>query len=138
MRYVLKKINKFVFTKYRTAHKIPSEMPIDVTNVTHAVSKDIEYFQHNLSRSNTNQKVNYTWEKSSEESPSFYKQHEIIFDREDLSVKKHKNTLDLMATTKGYPHAFKHNKWENDANNAPQLHETKRTRHAINLSSMTQ
>ncbi len=114
-------------------------MPIDVTDVSHAVSKDIEYFQQNLSRTDKNQIVNYTWEKSPEESPSFYKQLEpIVYDREDLTLKMDKNTLDQMAITKGFVQPFKHNKWETDGNGQPKTVLTQPSRHGIHLSSMTQ
>lgn len=122
----------------RKIKKIDPEAPIDVTNVTHAVSKDVEYFQKNLMPNASGQVVNYTWEKSSEESPSFYKQHEIIFDKEDLSLKMHKNTLDQMATTKGYAHGYTHNEWDTVSNDPPVCQSDKPKRYGIHLSSMTQ
>lgn len=118
--------------------KVPADKPIDVTHVTHAVQKDVEYFQQNLSRTDSNQVCNYTWEKSSEESPSFYKKHEVVYNIEDLSEKSHKNTLDLMSTTKGHVHGFKHNQWENITNDPPALHKEKAKRFGVQLSSMTQ
>jgi hypothetical protein len=116
--------------------KVPSELPIDVTNVSHAVSKDVEYFQNNLVTNG--QVVNYTWEKSSEESPSMYKQLEIVYDKEDLSQKMDKNTLDLMATTKGHLHGFQHNQWENVSNEPPVLKPYKASRFGVHLSPMAQ
>ena len=124
--------------KKRNMKKVPAEAPIDVTHVSHSVQKDVEYFQQNLSRTDSNQVCNYTWEKASDESPSFYKPHEIVYDKEDLSAKSHKNTLDLMSTTKGHVHGFKHNQWENETNSPPVLHKEKPSRHGVHLSSMTQ
>ena len=47
--------------------------PIEISAVSHTTSADIDYFQKNLSRdADTTQKVTYTWEKSSEQSPSIY------------------------------------------------------------------
>ncbi len=115
---------------------IPVDSSIDVTNVSHTVGKDVEYFQKNLVENHNH--IGYTWEKCPEESPSMYKQLEVIYDKEDLTQKMHKNTLDLMATTKGHVHGFQHNQWENVSNEPPVLQKNKATRFGVHLSPMAQ
>lgn len=103
------------------------------------MNKDVDYFQKNLSRTNSNQVVNYTWEKSNEESPSFYKEPApIVYDKEDLTKKMPKNTLELMSMTKGHLHGYKHNEWETESNKPPVLLAQKAKRYGINLSAMSQ
>ena len=121
---------------HREAKRTPRYSPIEISGVSHTVLKDIEYFQKNLKRhqdDNSNQIVNYTWEKPSEESPSIYKPLE-----NDWRPLNHKNTLDLMATYTGYPHVVKQNKWEDEPSKPPSYSEEPERRRTTVLSCMTQ
>lgn len=112
---------------------MPKNTPIDVTTVSHAITKDIEYFQKNLSRPASRQFVNYTWEKPSDESPSIYTQNKSQVDN-----MKHQNTLELMMTHQGYPHVVKQSEWETDPNGPPDMRSYPQKRRTVVLSSMTQ
>ncbi|CAF0928093.1 unnamed protein product [Brachionus calyciflorus] len=107
--------------------------PIDVTHVSHTVLKDIEYFQKNLSRGiGSNQRVNYTWEKPSDESPSIFNTKPS---NDDI---KSQHTLEIMSTYKGYPHVIKQSRWEIDPNGPPEFHSYPQKRRTVVLSTMTQ
>jgi hypothetical protein len=97
---------------------------------------DIAYFKQNLAAPASNQILNYTWEKPSEESPSIFKPHP-----EDLTSadrKTYQNTLDIMAPYRGFAHAVKQNKWEGEPSQAPTFHDSEQKRRTVILSSMTQ
>ena len=121
---------------FRDAKKSQPYYTVEISDVTHNFIKDIEYFQNNLKRhqdGNSNQIVNYTWEKPSEESPSIYKPLE-----NDTRPLNHKNTLDLMATFTGYPHVVKQNKWEDEPSKTPTFSDQPERRRTTVLSCMTQ
>lgn len=101
--------------------------------MSHAVNKDIEYFQKNLARPKSNQIVNYTWEKPSAESPSIY-----TVNKTPTDSKKHQHTLELMATYEGIPHTVKQNRWEEDPNGPPEFQNCPQKRRTVVLSAMTQ
>lgn len=102
--------------------------------ITHGTTKDLEYFQKSLNRSNRTQLVNYTWQKPCKESPSFYKPHV----RDESNTKSRKNTLDLMATYIGHAHVIKQNKWETGPTNPPNFLSYPQARRTNVLSSMNQ
>ena len=97
--------------------------------------KDIEYFEANLQRAkSSNQVFNYTWEKSTEESPTFFKRHPVDDRQED---DRYKQTLELMAPYKGFPHASNQNKWEAETGEPPELKSEPQVRRTAVLSTMT-
>lgn len=117
--------------------KVPIGAPIDVNNVTHGALKDIELFQKDLNRSRNSQVINYTWQKPSENSPSFYKP----IDPETKTNKYElKNTLDLMATysSKNYPHINKQNEWQAAPSAPPSFLPYPQKRRVVALSTMSQ
>ncbi len=106
--------------------------------MNHTILKDIEYFHKNLSLSNTNQIVNYTWEKPSNESPSTYKKIEEVKVNGSVATSTYQNTLDIMAPYKGIPHSVKQNKWETDPSDPPKFLPYPQHRRTANQSAMTQ
>ena len=121
--------------------KIPDGTPVDVDHVTHGVLKDIEYFQQDLKKlsqnATSNQIVNYTWEKASEQSPSFYKPFEASNPKSKFETQ---NTLDLMATynNKNYHHVVKQNEWQALPIGPPIFKSYPEKRRVIVLSTMSQ
>lgn len=112
--------------------------PIDINIVSHGVLKDIEYFKKNLNVSpKSNQIVNYTWEKPSNESPSIYGPLFNEYQSKDLN-KRHQNTLELMATYRGNPHCVKQNRWDVDPNGPPEFKDVPQKRRTAVQSAMTQ
>lgn len=105
--------------------------------MTHGVLNDIGYFHKDLKKSRQNQIVNYTWQKPPEESPSFYKPHDIETQNSKYELK---NTLDLMATysTKNYPHVSKQNEWQAATTAPPVFLPYPEKRRVIVLSTMSQ
>ncbi len=106
--------------------------------MNHTILNDIQYFHKNLNRSDTNQIVNYTWEKPSSESPSTYKNIEEVKADKSVVTSTYQNTLDLMAPYKGIPHAVKQNKWETDPSEPPTFLPYPQQRRTANQSAMTQ
>jgi len=104
------------------------------------VLKDIEYFQQDLEKlsrnANSNQIVNYTWEKASEQSPSFYKPHQVGNPKSKYETQ---NTLDLMATydNKNYPHIVTQNEWQSTPSNPPIFLPYPEKRRVVVLSTMS-
>lgn len=78
--------------------------------------------------------MNYTWEKASEESPTIFQRHAVDDKPED---DKYKNTLDLMAPYKGFPHAVEQNRWEADTCPPPEMKSEPQIRRTAVLSTMT-
>ncbi len=77
-------------------------------NLSDHCRQNIKYFEQNFETQPV-KKNDYTWEKSSEESPSIFKRHQNDGDPSD---DRYKQTLELNAPVKGYPHAVGQNKWE--------------------------
>ncbi len=135
---VIKNFKIFFYIKKRDNKNKSTDASIDVSNLNHTVLKDIEYFHKNLGRSDTNQIVNYTWEKPSNESPSTYKKIEEVKVNGSVVASTYQNTLDLMAPYKGIPHAVKQNKWETDPSDPPKFLPYPQHRRTANQSAMTQ
>jgi hypothetical protein len=77
-------------------------------NLSDHCKQNIKYFEQNFQKPEV-KPSDYTWEKPSEESPSFYKRHALDDNPDD---DRYKHSLELNTPIKGYPHAVDQNKWE--------------------------
>jgi hypothetical protein len=105
----------------------------DVENISEGCRKDIKYFLEN-SRPKAKSALSYTWEKFEEESPSIFRRHAIDDEPEN---DKYKNTLQLMAPYKGYPHVREQNRWASERCDPPELRPEPQKRRTACLSTMT-
>jgi hypothetical protein len=103
-----------------------------MSEVSPSCQKDIKYFLENSKEKC--QKVGFTWEKQSDESPSIFRRHEIDDKPED---DRYKNTLQLMEPYKGFPHAVEQNKWQAERCPPPEMKSTPLKRRTAVLSTMT-
>jgi hypothetical protein len=135
LKYILKKsVSVFIFKFLSDPNQ---KKPLDSNNISdlsQSCQKDIKYFLQNSNKNESNQNLNYTWEKSSEESPSIFRRHEIDDNPDD---DKYKNTLQLMETRKGHAHITEQNKWEADRCSPPELKPQHQKRRTAVLSTMT-
>ncbi|RNA25470.1 hypothetical protein BpHYR1_034508 [Brachionus plicatilis] len=121
----------FKLTYLEDLKKKGPDAPIDITNVSHTVLSNIDYFQKNLARDGYKQIVNYTWEKPSDESPS-------IFASNKHDKERTQHTLEILSTYHGHPHVIKQSRWETDPNGPPEFHPFPQKRRTAVLSTMTQ